>query len=200
MSLASSRLVFRPVFSCRPSVWSSTGPFIGLIVPATSYLAPSGLGLRTACVFASCPILSFLFFLFLMPPAFFAFLLVVFGCTYIPWTWSWYYFVASGKHLCCTSPQKIYVSPILWSNPRLEAPLPLCFFGTTFRNSAITPTTPLIRKGTARWWTLKCPHYRVAKSDHSFRALYRPRHCCWSLKMWLLRVGFNFPRTTTINK
>ena len=53
VSLPSSCLVFRLVFSCRPSVGPSAGHIVGLIVPANSNLVPSGLGLRPERMFVS---------------------------------------------------------------------------------------------------------------------------------------------------
>ena len=49
------------------------------------------------------------------------------------------------------------------TNVRLEAPLPVYFSCTTFRHSATTSATLLIRKCTNRRWTLRCSHYSVAK-------------------------------------
>ena len=46
----------------------------------------------------------------------------------------------------------------------MEAPLHLFFYcTTTFRNSAITPASPLILKSTTLRSTLGCSHYSVAK-------------------------------------
>ena len=71
-----SFLVFRLVLSCRPSVGPSTEHITGLIVPASSNLIPSGLGLRHermfVVVFVSFPLsfLSFRFFPFRFFPFF----------------------------------------------------------------------------------------------------------------------------------
>ena len=71
-----SFLVFRLVLSCRPSVGPSTEHITGLIVPASSNLVPSGLGLRHermfVVVFVSFPLsfLSFRFFPFRFFPFF----------------------------------------------------------------------------------------------------------------------------------
>ena len=65
-------------------------------------------------------------------------------------------------------PHKNDISPIFCTNLRLEAPLPLYFSSTNFRNSAVTPATPLIRKCTTRRWTLRCSHYSVAKGQQFF--------------------------------
>ena len=53
--------------------------------------------------------------------------------------------------------------PNLRRNLHLESPLPRFFLCTTFRDSAITPASPLIRNSTTLRWTLWCSHYRVAK-------------------------------------
>ena len=67
---------------------------------------------------------------------------------------------------CVASPTKAQdISPILCTNLRLEAPLPLYFSCTTFRNSAIAPATPSIQKRTTRRWTLRCSHYSVANQQ-----------------------------------
>ena len=58
--------------------------------------------------------------------------------------------------------------PILGTNPRLEAPLPLYFSCTTFRNSVITLATPSIQKRTTRRWTLRCSHYKRVKATVVF--------------------------------
>ena len=51
------------------------------------------------------------------------------------------------QNTCVASPIK-KKKPILRTNPRLEAPRPPFILRTTFRTSAITPASPLIRKFT----------------------------------------------------
>ena len=60
-------------------------------------------------------------------------------------------------------PQNKSEKPIFRTNPRLEAP-PLPFFlRTTFRNYAVTPASPLIKKSTALRSSLWCSHCSLAK-------------------------------------
>ena len=94
---------------------------------------------------------------------------------------------------CVASPTNFLFLPILGTNPRLEAPLPLYFSCTTFRHSAKTPATPLIRKCTTRRWTLWCSLTTVHAAKRQ-QFWYGPRHCRSSLKMWFQRVGFDFSR------
>ena len=60
-------------------------------------------------------------------------------------------------------PQKKNEKPIFRANPRLEAPLPPFILGTTFRNSAVTPASTLIKKSTTLRSSLWCSHCSVAK-------------------------------------
>ena len=53
--------VFPSIFSCRPSVGTSSGHIVGLIVPANSSLILSGLGRRPECKFVF--VSFFLYFL-----------------------------------------------------------------------------------------------------------------------------------------
>ena len=66
-------------------------------------------------------------------------------------------------HLCCIAHKKNSEKLIFRTYPRLEAPRPPIFLRTTFRNSAITPTSPLIEKSTTPRSSLWCSHYSVAK-------------------------------------
>ena len=104
-TLPSSCLGFYRVLSRSPSVGPSTGHIIGLIVPANSNLVSSGLGLRPERRFV---VVSFLFlsFLFFFISFLFAFILVFFfGCTFVPWICSWYYFAVSDTGWYTTAPQ-----------------------------------------------------------------------------------------------
>ena len=60
-------------------------------------------------------------------------------------------------------PQKKSEKPIFRTNPRLEAHLPPFFLRMTFRNSAITRASPLIKKSTTLQSSLCCSHCSVAK-------------------------------------
>ena len=65
-------------------------------------------------------------------------------------------FELSVAHLCCTAHKKMSFRRFFAQNLRLEAPLPVSFFCTTFRHSATTSATLLISKCTTRRWTLRC--------------------------------------------
>ena len=66
-------------------------------------------------------------------------------------------------HLCCIAHKKKCEKPIFRTNPRLEAPLPPFSLRTTFRNSAITPASPLIKKSTTLRLSRWCSHCSVAE-------------------------------------
>ena len=104
-------LAFSLVLSCRPSVGPSPRHIIGLIQPANSNLFPPGI----ACALHAC--MKFLFrFSFLSVPVFFfapfcpflpfivkpSFLVLLFGCTHVPWLCSWCYLAAADAGSCTT--------------------------------------------------------------------------------------------------
>ena len=60
-------------------------------------------------------------------------------------------------------PQKKSEKPIFRTNPRLEAHLPPFFLRMTFRNSAITRASPLIKKSTTLRLSRWCSHCSVAE-------------------------------------
>ena len=68
-------------------------------------------------------------------------------------------------HLCCITHKKKTEKPIFRTNLPLEALLPPFFVRTTFRNSAITPASLLIRKSSTLRFTLWCSHDSVAKRE-----------------------------------
>ena len=99
-------------------------------------------------------------------------------------------------HLCCTA-HKNLISPILYTNLRLEAPLSVYFSCTTFRRSATSSAELLIPKCTTRRWTVRCFNYSLAKRQ--------PLSCALStatlllkFKMWFQTVGFDYPRVVQV--
>ena len=82
--------------------------------------------------------------------------------------------VVPALHLCCTAHKKkrrrLFAQSYDWKRLFYLS----IFSCTTFRHSAITPATLLIRKCTTRRWTLKCSHYSVAKRQQFSCALSTP--------------------------
>ena len=72
------------------------------------------------------------------------------------------------KYLCSSNhkKKKLPFRPYIVGSSHLE-PLPPSFSCTRFRNSAMTPASPLIKKCPTLRWTLSCAHYSVAKR-HQF--------------------------------
>ena len=67
------------------------------------------------------------------------------------------------------------------------------FLCTTFRNFAITPASPPIRKSATLRSTLWCSHYRVAKRKH-FSCPLGTATVSLKLEMWLQAVRFVLSR------
>ena len=95
-------------------------------------------------------------------------------------------------HLCCTAHKNV-ISPIFYTNLRLEAPRPVYFSCTTFRHSATTSATLLIRKAATRRWTLRCSLSSAAKRQQ-FSCVLSTATLSLKLENVFQRVGFDFSR------